>query len=312
MKIINTCVIVLSASILSWPLYGDKLLASAGIQSGVVSAASVTPTPSPSHTPGTVATLDPAFVPPLINSITAPLPTVKVVLYQAPDKVVIAGNFTTVGGNTRYGIARLNIDGTFDSSFSSPLTFVDSLDGIETAVFQSDGKILVGGSFMIGGTRYAVARLNSNGTPDASFSTPQFEFGTTDSMAVQPDGKVIISGSLFFGQTPPPQSQPRRGLIRLNIDGTLDSTFQLTGWPFGTLFEASSIALMPDGKIVAGFAGDHGASGYQIARVSSTGAFDATFGQPITGTVNNITIQSNGKILASGEGISINKSSVSS
>lgn len=306
MKIINTCVIVLSASILSWPLYGDRLLASAGIQSGVVSAASVTPTPSPSHTPGTVATLDSAFVPPLINSITAPLPTVKAVLHQAPNKVIIAGNFTTVGGNTRYGIARLNIDGTFDPSFSSPLTFVDSLDGIETAVFQSDGKILVGGSFMIGGTRYAVARLNSNGTPDASFSTPQFEFGTTRAIAIQPDGKIIIGGPLNFGQTPPPQQLPRRDLIRLNSDGTLDTSFQLTGWTQNVSFGPDSIVLMPDGKIVGGFGGDLGVGGYQIVRVTSSGAFDPAYGQNILGYVNKLILQPDGKLLAGGDGISIN------
>src|SRR5258708_3345747 len=91
---------------------------------------------------------------------------VYAVALQTGGKVLIAGNFTSVNGTNRNYIARLNSDGSLDSSF---------LDGLDAAAFciglQGDGKILVGGWFtsVNGVGRNHLARLNTDGSLDTTF-----------------------------------------------------------------------------------------------------------------------------------------------
>jgi uncharacterized delta-60 repeat protein len=82
---------------------------------------------------------------------------------QADGKILLGGGFTTLGGQTRNYLARLNADGTLDAGYDPGAnTSVNSL------VVQDDGKILVGGSFAtLGGqTRNFIGRLNADGTLD--------------------------------------------------------------------------------------------------------------------------------------------------
>lgn len=79
----------------------------------------------------------------------------------------MGGSFTNIGGQPRAGLARLDPDGTLDSSFDPNPNSV-----IFTIAVQSDGKILVGGNFsyICGEARDYLARLNSNGTLDNEFN----------------------------------------------------------------------------------------------------------------------------------------------
>src|SRR6185369_14420460 len=119
---------------------------------------------------------------------------------------------------TRNHIARLNSDGTLDSSFLVPGSGVNG--DVGSLALQADGKTVIGGVFtsVNGTTRNGIARLNSDGTLDTSFLAAGS--GTNSSVlaiAVQSDGKIVIGG--FFTSV---NGTTRNGAARLNVDGTLD------------------------------------------------------------------------------------------
>jgi uncharacterized delta-60 repeat protein len=131
---------------------------------------------------------------------------------QPDGKLVIGGEFTNVLGEARNRIARLNTDGSLDTSFA-PATIPSGT--IWSLALQSDGRILAGGSFnnVNSYTRNRVARFRSNGTLDDSFDPGMGPNGTIYSVAVQPDGRPLIAGA--FSSV---NGFPRRGVARLNGD----------------------------------------------------------------------------------------------
>jgi uncharacterized delta-60 repeat protein len=114
---------------------------------------------------------------------------VHAIAIQSDGKIVIGGQFATVNGANRVHIARLNDDGSLDTSFD-PGTGANST--VVTLTLQPDGRILAGGDFtnIVSTTRYYVARLMPNGALDASF-TPDIAlaFGGVLSLRNQIDGK---------------------------------------------------------------------------------------------------------------------------
>jgi uncharacterized delta-60 repeat protein len=119
-------------------------------------------------------------------------PAPRVVRAQRDGKVMVGGEFTLINGVTMTGVARLNADGTLDTSFANP-TFTGVFQ-IYCIVVQPDGKVIVGGYFSnVGGvTLNNLVRLNVNGTVDTSFNpSPN---GTVLSLALLPDGKIVVVG----------------------------------------------------------------------------------------------------------------------
>ena len=104
-----------------------------------------------------------------LNSL--PAGTVNDILVQTDGKVLVGGNFRLVGNNIRYGLFRLNADGSFDASFQPPAFYnASGLGGtINTMALQPDGKILVGGNFQGANSipKQALMRLNADGSMDA-------------------------------------------------------------------------------------------------------------------------------------------------
>lgn len=88
---------------------------------------------------------------------------------QPDGKIIIGGDFTTYNGTTRNRIARLNTDGSLDTTFNPGSGASHS---IQTMVIQSDGKIIIGGVFTSynGTARNCIARLNADGSLDATFN----------------------------------------------------------------------------------------------------------------------------------------------
>jgi uncharacterized delta-60 repeat protein len=135
---------------------------------------------------------------------------VRAIAVQPDGKVLIAGSFTLFDLKPRSRIARLNPDGSLDPIF-------DPRNGPDGAVFalayQPDGKVLIGGAF----TNYNgvlcqhVARLMPDGTPDLSFDTSDGPNGDVLSLAIQPDGRVVIGGSFSAVN-----GIARPGIARLN------------------------------------------------------------------------------------------------
>ena len=141
-------------------------------------------------------------------------------VFQPDGKILIGGFFRVVNGTARTTIARINFDGSLDDSFQN----VNISSGAVTAFdIQSDGKVIIGGSFsnINEQERRNLARLNSNGTFDASFKDPNANFGgnfySINRILIQPDGKVLVGGQFdTVGR------QPRKMVVRLLSDGSLD------------------------------------------------------------------------------------------
>jgi uncharacterized delta-60 repeat protein len=165
------------------------------------------------------------------------------VLRQPDGKFLITGMFTTYNGASANRIARLNADGTRDTTFSpgAGLNFVGYTLGL-----LSGGRILVGGLFTMVGTtaRNGVAVLNPDGSVDINFSPGS---GTTAGVfcsLVQGDGKIVLGGAFTaFNGT------PVGSIVRLNPDGATDTAFDTRSGAHGSVFAFGS---GPEGKIVIG------------------------------------------------------------
>ena len=238
---------------------------------------------------GQSGTLDPSF-----NSGTSVNDVILATAIQNDGKIIIGGNFTAYNGTAINRIARLNSDGTSDATFT-PGTGADNI--IRTIAIQSDGKIIIGGTFTNynGSTLNNIARLNSNGTIDVTFTLGTGANSTVNTAVLQGDGKIIIGGDFtsYNGTS-------RNRIARLNADGTLDATFDPGVGANATVF---STAIQSDGKIVIGgsFSTYNSNTKNFIARINSNGSFDASFaGTGTNGTIRTIRIQSDGKIFMAG------------
>src|SRR4030095_3439375 len=137
---------------------------------------------------------------------------------QADGRVLAGGDFTTIGGQTRNHIARLNMDGTLDMAFNP------SANGFVSAIAsQADGQILAGGDFTsIGGqTRNFIARLDATAGMADSFNPNANLFVRT--IAVQADGKILAGG--YFNGANSIGGQARNRIARLDATTGLADSF---------------------------------------------------------------------------------------
>ena len=226
---------------------------------------------------------------------------VYTVAIQSDGKIVVGGQFTAYNGTSINRIARLNTDGSLDTSFVVGTGFNSDVNAI---AIQSDGKIVVGGNFTNynGTARSRVAQLNSDGSLDTSFAVSTGFDTIVYDIAVQTDGKVIAGGifTTYNGTS-------RNRIARLNTNGSLDTSFVV-----GTGFDNGVYALdiQPDGKIVAVgiFISYNGTSIRRIARLNTDGSLDTSFvvGTGLNDAVFSVAIQSDGKIVVGGQFTSYN------
>ncbi|NMH29183.1 MopE-related protein, partial [Flavobacterium silvaticum] len=217
------------------------------------------------------------------------------VIEQTDGKLLIVGSFTTYDGTSRNRIARLNSDGSLDTTFNPGLGVNNE---IFCVVLQTDGKILIGGAFSSynGTAAQRIARLNPDASLDTSFSPGTGNSGTVYSIALQPDGKLIVGAfALQIG------SMVGFPLTRMNTDGSQDPTFT-PGTAATGIFD---IKILGSGKIVVGgsFNTYNGTSRRNIARINSNGTLDTSFivGTGTNGTIRALEVQPDDKILIGGE-----------
>ncbi len=226
------------------------------------------------------------------------------VALQNDGKIIVAGDFDSYDGINRIDIARLNPNGTLDASFDPGAG--TGTGAIKSVVVQPDGKILIGGSFTSynGTTRNCIARLNSDGSIDATFN-PGTGFGggtRVYSMQLQSDGKIIAVGGFtsFNGFA-------RNGIVRINTTGSIDGTFNIgTGFnnpPPYSMPMAFKVRLQADGKIIVGgnFSSYRGSAANGLVRLNPDGTIDGTFSFPKTNAqILNLSLQTDGKIVYMG------------
>lgn len=175
---------------------------------------------------------------------------------QPDGKPLLAGYAQRPDTNWHWRLVRLLTNGLVDPTFAG-LAGTNPFVSVNALLPLPDGRLLVGGRFSkIGGlTRDGVARLNPDGSLDATFATtPSLSKGGVRALAVLPNGKVLFAGgeSAFASEFSP------YGLVaRLNSNGTLDATLlsaslyaNYEGSPWGTI--PNALLLQPDGAILVG------------------------------------------------------------
>ena len=194
----------------------------------------------------------------------------RAVALQPDGKVVVAG-YTYNGTNYDFALARFNPNGSLDPSFHTTGYTVIDLGGIEyfyTLAIQPDGKILAAGSkYIIGYDDSAVVRFNPDGSLDTGFGSNGMVLGYISSayaIALQPYGKIVVAGYAY-------NISMDFGLLRLNPDGSLDTSFSGDGLLdndfLGGADYGYAVALQPDGRIlVAGYASNESDPDFAIVR----------------------------------------------
>ena len=230
-----------------------------------------------------------------------PISHAEALAVQGDGKLVLAGFANAANGHNELLVARVNADGSFDSSFGAGGKLLVQLgagaspfSAATALAVQSDGKLVLAGiaSDTNLNDRLLVARLNADGSFDSSFGVAgkllvQLGAGAIPStyvnaLVVQGDGKLTVAG--YASDT---AGNKQMLVARVNADGSFDSSFGVAGkLPVqlgagaNPLTEVNALALQGDGKLVlAGRASD--ASGNDqllVARVNADGGFDSSFG----------------------------------
>ena len=246
-----------------------------------------------------------------INFGTYPM-NIKCISTQTDGKIVVSG-YVSNGTNNDFAIARLNADGSFDTTFDS--------DGMQTIAFgtsneqafshkiQSDGKIVVVGESFITNYDFAIVRLNTNGSLDATFNgtgKKTMDFSSSidkgRSFEILPDGKIVI-----FGQV-----AGTFGCMKLDADGiSLDTSFGSSGkkiftdlLSMSTAITSTSVHLipkikvLPDGKMIL-----NGTSNNDVKfiKLQTNGQSDTTYGTSgVVLVTNDIDTASSSRFNSSG------------
>lgn len=219
-------------------------------------------------------------------------------------------------------IAKRLKDGTKDSSYGEE-SFSDAINMVEEhAAMQSDGKLVLAGVTFSGtATKFSVARFNTNGSLDKGFSkdgqqiTDFGSYGHATSLAIQPDGKIVVVGYILATDDEG-ESYYDFALVRYNSDGSLDKSFSDDGKQVTAVSYAddipTSVAIQNDGKIVVVGYSDINSqfeklSISAIVRYNADGSVDNTFSGDTQNFgfkfiyPNSAVIQKDGKIVIAGQ-----------
>ena len=149
----------------------------------------------------------------------------------ANGQLIAVGGFNQLNGvAVPNGMVRLTTTGTVDPTFNAGGLGADINDDILSVVALPNGQYLIGGYLNTynGVACNGLARINANGTLDQTFAPALVAGSEADNIVVQPDGKILISGGLFFSSTGQGQ-----GIARLLPNGALDPRLHAAQHPFG-------------------------------------------------------------------------------
>lgn len=230
---------------------------------------------------------------------------VSAIEIQPDGKILIAGKFNTVGAVLRRDVARLNSDGSLDTTFNAG-NGVNEGSLIRFVKLQPDGKIIIAGNFsqINGEFRRAIGRLNPNGSIDTTFNVSGIDVTFVNDLDIQTDGKILISALNSIGTS---------FITRLKTDGTNDQA----GFLFPTNSPGSNlrVSFVPtENKILVGgnFTYTVNQIAYKnLARLNQDGTIDTTFTANVTNTTFELFVDAapigNGKILVWGRFDTVNQ-----
>ncbi len=249
------------------------------------------------------------------------------VAIQPDNKILVAGYyegpfFAPNLHTTDFALARLNPDGSLDTSFGTNgkvLTNIGGGEVVNALIIQPDGKIVAAGwteSFIGGG--FALVRYTTNGSLDATFGNNgkvitgfggEDTYGIATSAALQHDGKIVAAGDYRLSET-----EWGTAVVRYNSNGSLDNSFDNDGIAqalFSTRATAYGVAIQSNGRIVTAFGNpqSNSSNDFEMLRYNSNGSLDASFG--VNGRVTTdfrgygdvaqaVAIQPNGRIVVAG------------
>jgi uncharacterized delta-60 repeat protein len=225
---------------------------------------------------------------------------------QPNGQIVACGNFTEVGTVPEGNMARLNQDGTLDTTFQPGLSGANG--PVLAVAVQTDNHILIGGSFssVNGVSRHYISRLNTDGTLDSTFNPGLGADNTVNALAETFIGgvrKIYVGGG--FGNVSGSSSP---GIGRLNNDGSSDTSFTAGSGADGSVY---AIAVYSSNSIYAGkvliggtFTHFNGIAINRLARLNADGSadtnFNANLGLGFSDAVRAIAIQSDGRVIVGG------------
>jgi uncharacterized delta-60 repeat protein len=223
---------------------------------------------------------------------------------QSTGKILAGGNFTAAGNVVEDRIARLNTDGSLDTTFSSGANGT-----INAVVDQTDDRILVGGSFTLinGVYQNSIARLMTDGTVDSSFNPGSGADSAIYALAetfINGNREIYVGGA--FGNI---NNVTSPGFVRLNNNGSVDRTFATGTAADGPIY---AIAVYPTNSVYAGKVLIGGSFGHfngsvlsNLARLNVDGTVDTNFtvgfGLGPDAAIHAIAIQSDGRVLVGGD-----------
>lgn len=229
-----------------------------------------------------------------------PIDTVAVTAVQvSTGKTWVGGLIQAAGSTPRYGLSRLNQDGTLDATFNAGSDQGPDFS-VRSIIFQPDGKVLIGGGFLYynGVSRRRIARLNADGTLDPTFDPGLGFDNRVNGLRLNPDGSIYAVGVFltFNGAA-------RAGIAKLTSTGALDPSFDIgTGMPVGSAVQA--ISVQSDGRpVLAGsFPTWNGAAFRNLVRLQPNGSVDSSFavGTGANSTVFAVYTQPDDKLLVAG------------
>lgn len=160
-------------------------------------------------------------------------------------KIVLVG-FVGTSPTFDFYVARLNPDGSFDTTFNGTGAVILDLratsDSASSVKIQTDGKIVVGGraarTSSGSSSDFSIVRLNSDGSLDTTFDgdgkvfTPLQETAGILSLTIQPDGKIVAVGEAFMLETSSGNPIGSFATVRYNPNGSVDTTFNGNGIAF--------------------------------------------------------------------------------
>lgn len=241
------------------------------------------------------------------------------VAVDSSGRIVVAGK-AIVGGVDEIVVARLNSNGTLDTSFNGSgvaLTPIGTGAGAQALVIQPDGKIVAGGSARLGDLGdFAVVRYNTGGSLDTSFdadgivTTNLVNFDQVSALALRTNG-ATVDGIIAAGTANVGALDSQFATAVYTLGGALDTSFGGTGsvvddaGGVAQADEASDVAFANSKIVVVGTLGT-GTGKLELVRYNLNGTRDTGFGTggvvttnpaPLSPLLPSVAVQADGKVL---------------